>query len=264
MQNLLMDYIAVTGTNRLLRRNKDWRRLLSASAVFAVLGLLLVLFVKNRVFCQLITHFLLNTGMIYVCFGKNSRQEFLENWMVTYFLVMLLGGGMEWMKEQELFLANSLPQLMFVLLTFFFAIGYLGQLRTFGNHIFPVVIKNNGKKVEVRAYWDSGNQLRDPYTGREVCILNKKVAMELMELSSVHMRLVPYSSLGEEHGLLRVVDVEELTIGKGRDETVFKDAVIGIAEGELLEKKEYDLILHATMLNVHRKRNIREVKKEAG
>ena len=34
--------------------------------------------------------------------------------------------------------------------------------------------------METMGYWDSGNQLRDPYNHRPVCILSKKVAAKIL------------------------------------------------------------------------------------
>ncbi|MBO5347253.1 MAG: sigma-E processing peptidase SpoIIGA, partial [Lachnospiraceae bacterium] len=98
LQNFLMDLVAVTGVNYFLRRRRKWRYLILTATISSVLGLVLLLVVKNyQVYCVL-AHFVLNTCMVGVCFGRCSKKEFLENWAVTYLMVILLGGMMEWLN----------------------------------------------------------------------------------------------------------------------------------------------------------------------
>ena len=57
--------------------------------------------------------------------------------------------------------------------------------------------------METMGYWDSGNQLRDPYNHRPVCILSKKVAAKILnpKKDRVHLSLiVPW---GRRRGFLK-------------------------------------------------------------
>lgn len=51
-----------------------------------------------------------------------------------------------------------------------------GERRVYGNHIYPAELKKGERHIRLRAYWDSGNQLTDPYTGQEISILSGSVA----------------------------------------------------------------------------------------
>lgn len=248
LQNLCMDYAAVMGSNLLLKRRKGGIRLFIVSLLSSVAGLILVLFVKSSVLYQLLTHFVLNTGMVLGCFGIGSKRRFLENWMVTYFAVVLLGGGMEWLQEQQILSRYRFIQMMAAAVVLFSIAAYLVQFRSFGSHIFPGCVKKDVREIKLRAYYDSGNQLRDPYTGKAVSIMSFGKAKEFLEIEKDNIRLVPYRSLGEQNGLLRVTDVEILEIMQGSHRIVIKNAVIGVAEEGLLEGKDYDLILHAALL----------------
>jgi stage II sporulation protein GA (sporulation sigma-E factor processing peptidase) len=61
------------------------------------------------------------------------------------------------------------------------------------------------------------------------------------------IRYVPFSSLGAKDGFLPVTDVEELIIYNGKRAECIRHAAIGAADRGLLEPKEYDLILHASL-----------------
>lgn len=247
LQNLCLDYAAVMGSNLLLKRGKGGIRLFAVSALSSFAGLLLLLSVRDMMWYQLVTHFVLNTGMVLGCFGIGSKKQFLENWVVTYFMILFLGGGMEWLREQEMLSRYHLMQILIAVVILFSAVAYLIQFKTFGNHIFAGCIRKDVRQINLRAYWDSGNQLRDPYTGKAVSILSYEKAKEFLDGEKDNIRLVPYRSLGEQNGLLRVTDIEVLEIGQGSQRIVIKNAAIGLAEKGLLEGKDYDMILHASV-----------------
>jgi len=248
LQNFLMDLIAVAGVNYFLRRRRKYRWLVLTAGVSSLLGLALVLLVKSYPLYCLLSHFFLNTCMVFVCFGRCGRREFLENWAVTYLVVILLGGIVEWLGESRLVSQN------FFLLGIAGMIGVSGILkyflwrRNFCNHILQVRIRKDYRSMEVRAYLDSGNQLRDPYTGQGISILSQAKAKEFFDGTKDRIRFVPYRSLGETAGLLRVTNVDEILLYDGGRRVCMRQMAIGIADEGLLEDKEYDLILHASLI----------------
>lgn len=275
LQNLFMDYVAVTGTNYLLKRQKKCGRLFLAAALFAGGSLFLVLFVRNKVWYQIIAHFVLNTGMVGLCFGKSSKKQFLENWLVTYLMVILLGGGMEWLEQSRFVRQISMLELLLAVTILFSAVAYLRQCRTYGSYVLMVALKKGERIGKLYAFYDSGNQLRDPYTGKAISILSYKAAEPFQKLQEDKIRYVPYRSLGEEHGLLPVMDVEELQIYRGGRTVTIQNAALGIADDGLFAGKQYDMILNAALLDLEKtdekqtentpgKKIKRKIRKEAG
>ena len=61
------------------------------------------------------------------------------------------------------------------------------------------------------------------------------------------MRLVPFFSLGEKNGMLSVGNLDGMEIESGGKRYLIKPAVVGVADEILFDKKEYDMILHASM-----------------
>lgn len=243
-----MDFIAISGTNFFLKRHRKYRYLLLGAGGSSLLGLAGLLVIRNYVLYCIITHFLINTAMVVFCFGRCGWREFLENWAVTYLVVILLGGILEWFGGSSIFLQNLLlaaPAGAFLVYGFLL---YLMRRKNFGNHLCRVFINKDVRQMELVAYWDSGNQLRDPYTGQGICILSHAKAQEFVDSKKDRIRLVPYRSLGENAGLIAVTDVDEMVLQDGIHKHKLKTVAIGIAGQGLLEDKEYDLILHASLL----------------
>lgn len=248
LQNFLMDFAAVTGVNIFLKRYRRSRRLFLASLFTSAMGLICLLLIKNDTVYRLITHFGLNTMMVWLCFGKCGRREFLENWSVTYLVVIVLGGMMQWLQEDRVIPHHFLLQAVLTAAAGYGILLYLMHKRTFANHIYLVKLLKDERSMEVKAYWDSGNQLKDPYTGQGVCILSRERAKDFLDTKKDRIRYVPYQSLGEQEGLLGVTNIDELVLFDGNKVIRMKHMAIGIANEGLMEKKEYDLILHASLL----------------
>lgn len=248
MQNFLMDFVAVTGVNIFLKRYRKSWKLFFAALLTSGLGLLCLLWLQNDTWYQLITHFILNTFMLLLCFGKCSKKEFLENWAVTYLVVMILGGMLQWMTNCGLISSIFLARVTVAVFGGYGVLLYLMKKRNFSNHLYLVKLKKGNRCLEVRAYWDSGNQLQDPYTGQGVSILSGEKAHWFFDAAIDRVRYVPYCALGENNGLLGVYTVDELELYDGNKIMRHKQMAVGIAEAGLLEGKEYDLILHASLL----------------
>ena len=129
---------------------------------------------------------------------------------------------------------------------------YLVQKKDFMEQVLKVDVVHHGKTWELNGYWDSGNLLQDPYNGKPVNILQAELAKQIFSEQCDYMRLIPYCSLGNTNGLLSVYNAEKMYIYQGKECVEVEPAVFGIAEAGLLEGKEYDVILQATMLEKER------------
>lgn len=242
-----MDCIALEAVNCFLRRGKKHGRIVAAAVLSSVGSLVLTMTVHDRMIRLLCVHFILNTAMVFLCFGKSTKREFWENWAATYAAVMFLGGFMEFFgslpwKKQRFFVQGAAAAVILSLVTY-----YLGRRKQFGGHLYPAQLIHHGKTKELKAYWDSGNQLKNPYSGKPVCILSRSLAKEVV-CGNERVWLVPYTSLGQENGLILVTQIECLRICDGKKQIEIKPAEVGIANEGLLEHREYDLILHASLL----------------
>lgn len=247
-----MDYIALAGVNCFLKRRKKLRRLLFVSLIASVGSLLIHIYILEVGFRTILLHFGLNTVMNGLAFGWKDKKRFLENWLFIYLTVLFLGGIMEWENSLGIPIKFFWAKVIIagVLLTGMSI--YFMQKKDFMKRVFKVDVMHHGKTWELSGYWDSGNLLLDPYNGKPVNILQAKLAEQIFSESSDYMRLIPYCSLGNTNGLLSVYNAEKMYIYQGKESFLVEPAVFGIAENGLLEGKEYDVILQASMLEKER------------
>lgn len=242
-----MDFLAVAGANFFLKRCRKMRWLLLGAAVSAVLGLCCILLCRNYLLYCLLTHFLINTLMTVICFGRCDRRQFFENWLAVYLVVLLLGGAFEWLQESGILSKSRGVAIAAAVTVTCGLLRYLGRRRAFGSHVRRAWLGKDARRMALSAYWDSGNQLRDPYTGQPICILSYSLAEKFVDQTKDRIRFVPYRALGAEDGLLAVMDVDEMILQDGRQMRRYEHMAVGIAQKGLLEDKEYDLILHASL-----------------
>lgn len=243
-----MDFLALLGTNSFLKRQSGVGRLLGTAALSSGIAGVLLLCCKDWMLFCFLMHFVVNTAMVLLAFPTKGWKVRLENWMVMYLSVILLGGLMEGLQEWGGFETGRMWRFLCTGTLGGVIVRYLLHRRHYAGQLYPVRLCKDGRSLELMAYWDSGNRLQDPYTGKGISILSLRGAECFIEKDKDLVRYVPYRSLGEEHGLLAVTNVDELWVLDGYRKIKIRQAAIGIAGDDLMEGKEYDLILHASML----------------
>ncbi len=109
--------------------------------------------------------------------------------------------------------------------------------------IYPVEIVRPNVVWTVKGYYDSGNCLIDPYTGRGVHIISKRLAKRL-QLEQESKVCIPYHSLGNTNGLIDVYYVENMRIRKDSEWVERAKVPLGVAEDELFDRKNYEMIIN--------------------
>lgn len=243
-----MDYIALTGANCFLRRGYKQRRILVVAIVSSVFSLFLHIYVVNAGIRTIILHFGLNMGMALMAFGWKGKKILLENWLVIYMTVLLLGGIMEWEETLGLSSVFFWGKAVIAAVLLSIVTTYLSSKKEFMEKMYDVEIVQNGKCYALNGYWDSGNLLVDPYLGEPVQIIDKHTAERIFGKEIPKIRLIPYRSLGSEGALLPVCNAQEMYIYHGKNKKTICPVILGIADDELLQGKEYDVILQSSII----------------
>lgn len=127
------------------------RWLLLGAAVSAVLGLCCILLCRNYLLYCLLTHFLINTLMTVICFGRCDRRQFFENWVAVYLVVLLLGGALEWLQESGILSKSRGVAIAAAVTVTCGLLRYLGRRRAFGSHVLPgMAWKNDARWMAVK------------------------------------------------------------------------------------------------------------------
>lgn len=195
------------------------------------------------------------------CFQVKSREGMRRVWICYMCCACVLGGVCNGISEvRELFETDqngfgtggqvSMMQLLvWCAIVVWYGAKLLDRERRRQKHpIWKVSFFWKTKFFSGSALMDSGNSLKDPYTGRPVCILDEETAKKLGISTEKAVRLIPYHSIGRAHGLLRAVTVSELYLRKDGQEKKIADVTVAVGPGCLSRSGGYQMILHPALL----------------
>ena len=120
---------------------------------------------------------------------------------------------------------------------------------------------------------DTGNMLKDPITGMPVIIVQKEILKEILpniildNLSTIvggdvpqevyndenlqyitKFRLIPFSSIGKENGMLLGFKAKKIEIEQEDIKKVIDNVIVGIYEKNLSKKNEYNALIGLDLL----------------
>lgn len=138
----------------------------------------------------------------------------------------------------------------------------------------PLNICFSGRRVKVEALVDTGNSLTDPLTGEPVIVVEYDALREILPPAvniffegrdfdytsllaalsgtpwAARFRIVPFQSLGLEHGLLIGLRPDEIEIDQGKKKILADKVVVGIYRHQLHTGSTYHALLHPALLEV--------------
>ncbi len=247
LTNFCMDYLALFLANTFLGRKQRLHKLIAPALLSAGASLVLLLTLPSYLLYVMMVHALLNPLMAWLAFGKCSWRQFLKILAIIYLAIILLGGTMQWIY-QTLFDGQKL----WVSIAMSWVIGlvaaYLWEHQSVvGRRIYDVVLRIGQDEISVKAFYDTGNLLMDPYFKQPVNIVSAATVQLYLEKYDIKKRLISFSSLGENNGLMEAVTIEQMLINRGKNVLKIEPAVLGIAGEELLAHKSYQMILNSQL-----------------
>ena len=239
LMNFLVDFLLLTGTNRLTGYSCDGRRSAAAAALGAVYsGACLV--PGFRFLGNLLWRLVSLVLMAGIAFGWNRST--LRRGGVFLLLTMALGGLAMSMERQDLFTLMVSAGLIWLLC----GIGFGGQIG--GREYIPLEIRYGHNTVQLLALRDSGNTLRDPVTQQQVLVISREAAGKLTGLSETQLknplqtimqhplpglRLIPYRAVGQSGGMLLAMRFEDVKIGSRNQSALVAFDPGGLGSGEM-------------------------------
>lgn len=288
--NLLMNYLLLWTTGRLIKIDyKIWRLILSASS--GTLYTILILFPQWQFWNNIVTYFLVSILMVCLAYWPLWWKHLLKALGYFYLMTFLTAGVL--MAGYNLNLQSQFREVAssfnlslqdsWILLLGASVLGLLGK---FGWSIFqrkiPVesavvslVIIFDGKKLEMEALIDTGNQLCDPLTEAPVIIVelsslltilpqeieeifsNYDLALNRKEIATAvgntdwanRFRLIPFSAIGSQQELLIGLKPDEVRFNF-KDETFVTDHVIvGVEDQEFNQTEEYTALMNPELFD---------------
>ncbi len=180
--------------------------------------------------------------MILLVLGK-ERQSFIKVIVTGYFFVMVINGVLEvfwnWFGDSASFVLLLILACGLVIV----AVRVWKNYSKMQKGIFPVELSHGEKRAETYGFYDSGNKLTDPYTGKGVHIVSEQLIKKL-GLEKENPVFVPYQALGSEAGIVEVYYVDELIIEGEKQRIHLQKSPLGVTKENLFKENKYEMILN--------------------
>ena len=280
IENILLNYIIILSTAIISKEKVNFIRIVTSSIVGGIFCILNYIF-QIPMYLETILKIMISIIMMKIAFNKNKR--FIKTLMFFY-LVSFTFGGIAFMllfiiSPQNVKLNGNTLIGIYPLKVAILA-GAFGFMII---SIIAQIIKNKYEKKtmicdleifykgnckKIKSMIDTGNLLKEPLTKADVIIvekeslygiINKEILENINEIikgswledSNVHsykLKVIPFSSLGNENGILIGFKPDYIKV-YDEEEYIRNDVIIGIYNGKLTKNGMYSGLIGLGILN---------------
>lgn len=242
--NFMMDAILLEIVRKILKCPATHGRIFLGAAAGA-LGTCFVIvlpipyaFVKFLLFHGLVNLLMLKTGL-----GTGWDRTLLKGWVLLYISGFLMGGVLGFLRQ---YIRTASLFFAFAIASYYVVLGIWNLLRALAGQEARrcgVILYQGERQYQTQALIDTGNSLRDPFTGKPVSILGPAAAEKLgnwREAKGLHF--IPYHSVGRKEGVLPAFPLDRMCILKKGPRMVEKP-MVAVCEEEITAG-DYEVILN--------------------
>ncbi|MBN3555136.1 sigma-E processing peptidase SpoIIGA [Fictibacillus nanhaiensis] len=288
--NFCIDYVLISLTAYVLKRNASKKRILFAS-LLASSYVFLIIFPELMLFSQPVMKFILSVFIMIVAFGFKRFKFVMKNIAMFYFVSFVTGGGifgLHYFMQSDAVIMNGVITTkssgmgdpiswLFVVvgvpLLWYFSkkrVDDISVEKMDSNSLVKVSIKIDQTIISANGLIDTGNKLYDPISKMPVMILDmnkhgdsfpeviRTAAKDVLALNTDdnehpwlnRLRIVPYRAVGHQQ-FLACLKPDHVEIEKEGVSLVSPQCLIGLSWTVLSSEGQFDAIVHPKMSMQH-------------
>ncbi len=285
LENIIMNFIIILASGLIIKTKINHLRILLASLIGAIYTVVAYIS-KIEIYSNIILKFILSIVIVYIAYNPQTMKKMWKE-ILFFYLTSFLFGGVAFaliyiLKPQDILMKNGLFLGTYPLKTICIStiIAYIISINSFKLIKNKIIKKNNycnievclnKKKIDTIAMIDTGNLLKEPISNTPVIVVERsilyetlpkeilnnleeilggnfeKIPKEIQEEYYSRLKVIPFSSLGKEYGMLLGIRPEYVEIIKEDDGEIEKERkeniIIGIYNKSLTKKGEYRALI---------------------
>ena len=287
LENILMNYIIIFATGVTLKNECKKMRIFIASVIGATYTIIMYLNIIP-IYSNFIMKFILSITITYIAFRPKTFKKIIKNLVIFYLVSFVFGGCvfalMYFLKPQMAQIRNGVfvgaypikvaligGAISFVIIQISFKLVKTRLSKK--DMIYDVEVSIDNKTIKIKALLDTGNLLKDPITGYPVIVvertslkniipgeilnnLEKIIGGDINELINnkkfnktiSRFRMIPFSSLGKQNGLLLGIKPDSVNIILDEKTERINNVIVGIYDKSFTKNGAYTAILGIDML----------------
>lgn len=281
IENLIMNYIIIYATSIVLKTKKKHLRFFLASllgAIYTILSYTSAL----EIYTSIILKILLSIIIVYISYNPQTMKKMWKD-TVIFYLVSFVFGGVAFsliyiIKPQEVLMKNGLflgtyplkTTALGTIVAFILIILTVKIIKTKiskKDMFCDIKIKINEQIIKTKAMVDTGNLLKEPITNTPVIVVEhtllyncipkeilnnienilggdvEKIPKEIREKYISKLKIIPFSSLGKQNGMLIGIKAEYVEIENEENSIKRENVIIGIYNKSLTNRGEYRALI---------------------
>lgn len=286
-ENIIMNYIIIFATGVSIKGEiKHWRILVASSigAIYTIIMYLNIIPIYSNFFMK----FVLSFVIVYISFLPKTWKKLLKDLLIFYLVSFVFGGCvfalMYFISPQLALIKNGVfvgaypikvaligGLVSFIIIQVSFKVVKTRLSKK--DMIYDIEIIIDRKSVKVKALLDTGNLLKDPITGIPVVVIEHKslysvIPAEVLnninkviggdtnelieneEFSKIisRFRIIPFSSLGKQNGLLLGIKADCIDIILDEKVQSINNVIVGIYDKSFTKNGMYSAIFGLDIL----------------
>ena len=279
LENIVINYIMLYVTGIISKAQIKQKRIFLGALIGAIYSIIYYLF-RLKIYSSFIIKIILSIVIIYVAFNSSNLKELLKKVLLFYLSSFVFGGAaiaiIYMVNSQNITIQNGVLVGSYTLRTVLIGIvvAYFTIILAFKiikiskkDLICEIVVTLNNKEINSKALIDTGNLLKEPITNLPVIVMEhtllydilpkeilnnvekilggdfSKIPENIKEEYSAKLKVIPFSSLGKQNGMLLGIKAENLIINLKEETRKIDKVVIGIYNKSLTKNGEYKSLL---------------------
>lgn len=278
--NFLMVYFIFFITNKLTKTKASKKRLCLGAFVASFLYVLTVSFIP---FYKFLSFFIICAIFIFsiiICFKPYNVKHFFKLFFLVNTIAFCIGGfsiALFYYTKFGYYFSLTLKHFPVKILLLSTVTTYIcikiflvwyKKIVVKKQSFYKITLHKDNQKITLNALLDTGNNLTEPITKKPVIVADfnaiKSILPEQLKLifynnqqdnleklltlqHTVHLRLIPFKSIGKQNGLLIGTKIDKLKIHTQND-LIITDAIVAISNFNLSNDNFYNALLNPELL----------------
>lgn len=258
--NFLMDFLVLLILEIIVNHKRSIVRAVLSAVFGAVYAVIILVSGLEGGVTYLITYIVISEIMLWILLGKQTIRDNIKNLVVLYGVTFFLNGiinlfyyGLDG-KSDIVSKANHTYYgkiNIFIVLIIGIALAIIikekkDSIKKYIQNlcnIYQVSVFLGDNEIKIHALRDTGNSLVEPITQKPVSIIEAN-AIKKLRNERIKYMLVPYNTVGKQHGILEAFVADKMII----DNVEIEKTIIGIYNGKLSQNNKYEMILNPNLL----------------
>lgn len=286
IENLIMNYIILFATSIIIKVKVKHIRLILASSLGAIYSIIAYMSILEM-YSSVILKIILSVIIVYIAYNPQNVKN-MWKYLVIFYMTSFVFGGAAFaliyiVKPQDILMKNGLFLGTYPLKTIILGaiVAFIVIVTSFKlvkskiskkDMFCTIKININKVEIETKAMIDTGNLLKEPISNTPVIVVEHTLLYDCMPKEILNnlenilggdfeniseevknkyiskLKVIPFSSLGKQNGMLIGIKPEEVIVINDENENKINNVIIGIYNKSLTKRGEYRALIGIELL----------------